>query len=379
MMTRLTGNREDQEAVDLAVGRDREGRLAPSGSALEIAGMLALLDDRHDEARQFFNEATSGFADRGYGGSAGVFAVMACRLGDLEQARRLCDRSFEEQGPHVSLRDAALLAHVCAWQGDSNGLQRANGAARLAEQDVDIAARMTLEYAHGLADLLSGDVRDAWDKLRKVCDTLASAGFAETSRVPALPDAIEAAAAAGALTDAEQLCERLTAVSEAVDSRWGRAGVLRSRGHIALARADAAAAAELFLQAADAYEAIALPLERARAMLGAGTAIRRTGRRRQAEAWLLDCQRVFDQAGARPLSQTAAAELARLGGRRRETSLTAAEREVSDLAAAGLRNTEIAARLHISPKTVENHLGRIYRKLGLRGRAELAALKPEER
>ena len=73
-------------------------------------------------------------------------------------------------------------------------------------------------------------------------------------------------------------------------------------------------------------------------------------------------------------------ELRRLG-RRRTTSddLTPAEAQVAALAASGLRNHEVAARLGVSPKTVEAHLARVYAKLDIRSRAELGrAIAPGE-
>ena len=68
------------------------------------------------------------------------------------------------------------------------------------------------------------------------------------------------------------------------------------------------------------------------------------------------------------------AELDRLGLRRGTSDeLTATERRVALLAASGLKNHEVAARLFVSPKTVEANLARAYRKLGIRSRAELGA------
>jgi DNA-binding CsgD family transcriptional regulator len=55
-----------------------------------------------------------------------------------------------------------------------------------------------------------------------------------------------------------------------------------------------------------------------------------------------------------------------------QPSLTSRERQVAELAAVGVRSREIADRLYLSPRTVENHLQRVYAKLGVNGRVELA-------
>jgi DNA-binding CsgD family transcriptional regulator len=59
-------------------------------------------------------------------------------------------------------------------------------------------------------------------------------------------------------------------------------------------------------------------------------------------------------------------------------ALTAAERRVALLAADGRRNTEIAGRLYLAPRTVEQHLSAAYRKLGIRSRAQLAGVVTHE-
>jgi DNA-binding NarL/FixJ family response regulator len=91
----------------------------------------------------------------------------------------------------------------------------------------------------------------------------------------------------------------------------------------------------------------------------------------------------FTQAGARWLAGTAARAEARLGARAARphrdggpglTALSERERQVAELAAAGLTNREIAARLYLSARTVEAHLGRVFGKLGVRSRVDVAAL-----
>ena len=82
---------------------------------------------------------------------------------------------------------------------------------------------------------------------------------------------------------------------------------------------------------------------------------------------------VFEELGARLWAEKARAELARISGRRTTSDeLTGTERRVAELAASGHTNKEIAAELFMGVSTVEAHLSRIYRKLGLRSRTELA-------
>ena len=73
-------------------------------------------------------------------------------------------------------------------------------------------------------------------------------------------------------------------------------------------------------------------------------------------------------------AERARAELDVVGPRRRaRDELTATERRVAELAAAGITNREIARAVFMSEKTVEAHIARVYRKLGIHSRAELGA------
>jgi DNA-binding NarL/FixJ family response regulator len=82
---------------------------------------------------------------------------------------------------------------------------------------------------------------------------------------------------------------------------------------------------------------------------------------------------MFEELGATIWVERARTELARIGGRRGSGSeLTATEERVADLVAQGLTNKAVAEELYVSDRTVEGHLSRIYAKLGIRSRAELA-------
>ncbi|HEV2371819.1 MAG TPA: AAA family ATPase [Streptosporangiaceae bacterium] len=121
-------------------------------------------------------------------------------------------------------------------------------------------------------------------------------------------------------------------------------------------------------------------LELARALVAAGSARGRLGHDRLARDWLSRGMDVATACGAAPLAEQARTLLIRHGGRRRAASgmgvaaLTESERRVARLAADGLKNREIARGLFITQRTVENHLTSAFRKLGISGRAQLAAL-----
>jgi DNA-binding NarL/FixJ family response regulator len=115
------------------------------------------------------------------------------------------------------------------------------------------------------------------------------------------------------------------------------------------------------------------PFERARSMLALGTVQRQARERRAARETLQQAIAAFDDLGAAPWTLRARDELRRVSGRRgSHDELTDAERRVAALAASGHRNKEIAARLVVEVSTVEAHLSRVYSKLGVRSRTELA-------
>jgi DNA-binding CsgD family transcriptional regulator len=119
-------------------------------------------------------------------------------------------------------------------------------------------------------------------------------------------------------------------------------------------------------------------VEHARALTDLGGAVRRAGRPVEARATLRDAIATAQAAGAVAVARHARAELRVAGGRpptRGETpvgGLTPSEQRVAALAAEGQTNREVADALFITVKSVEWHLGNVYRKLGVRGRRDLA-------
>jgi DNA-binding NarL/FixJ family response regulator len=113
------------------------------------------------------------------------------------------------------------------------------------------------------------------------------------------------------------------------------------------------------------------PLEVARTLIVKGQLERRRKQKRPARESLERALELCEEIGATLWAERARSELARLGQVAAPDVLTASEARVAQLAASGLTNREIAASAFVSQKTVEANLSRIYRKLGIRSRAEL--------
>jgi DNA-binding CsgD family transcriptional regulator len=135
----------------------------------------------------------------------------------------------------------------------------------------------------------------------------------------------------------------------------------------------------LLREAVQVLEGSPARLEQGRALADLGAALRSANERAAAREPLRRALDLADACGARPLAERARQELRSAGGRPRRPrtsgarSLTASERRIATMAAAGLSNPEIAQALFVTKKTVESHLGNAYRKLDIRSRSELAA------
>ena len=221
----------------------------------------------------------------------------------------------------------------------------------------------------GFLELSLGEPASAWPALRDIARTPTWRGL---EVVNALADAVDALAALGELEAVDELIESLDDEARHGHRLAGPAA-LRSRALRLLAQGDAADAAALAEEAAHASEAAGFPLDRGRALLVAGEALRRAGERRRAAEKLENAAAIFTGLGASLWVQQAEKELRRARPRpRRDRELTNAERQVAALVAAGKANREVAAQLFTTVATVEAHLTRIYRKLSVRSRTDLA-------
>jgi DNA-binding CsgD family transcriptional regulator len=225
----------------------------------------------------------------------------------------------------------------------------------------------------GFLALSLDEPADASDALAEVPDLLVRSGIGEPGLWPLQPDAIEAQVAHGRLDEADRLLTTLDEQALALEHRWAKPAALRCRGLLLLARGESEAAVAAAEKATRGFEAAGFPLDRGRALLAAGEALRRLGERRRAAEKLDAASAIFAELGAPLWAERAAKELSRARPRpRRDRELTSAERQVAALVAAGKKNREVASQLFTTVATVEAHLTRIYRKLGVRSRTELA-------
>jgi DNA-binding CsgD family transcriptional regulator len=267
---------------------------------------------------------------------------------------------------------AYLESLVAASRGDIDGARHgaASGVDEAeAEHDWTFAAQC--RWVLGLAELSVDDPAAALRWLEPVADMLQSGGIGEPGCYPFTPDLIEAWAATGQLDRAADRLAWLQEAAQRLDHPWARITAGRAEAVLRLAQGDpAAAVVAVSAVIAEAHER-GLVFELGRCLLVLGTAQRKARQRSQAAASLDDAIALFSGLGASRWLTLARAQRDRLspGG---DGTLTPTERRIAELVGAGHSNPEIAAAMYISIKTVEANLTRIYRKLGLRGRVDLA-------
>jgi DNA-binding CsgD family transcriptional regulator len=187
-----------------------------------------------------------------------------------------------------------------------------------------------------------------------------------------------ALAALGRAEEASEHADALERQAQQFELRSARARALRLRGLSATAGGRHEEAIRSFECALAELEALSQPFDRALVEADLGACLRRAGRRRLAADRLRQSEATLARLGAAPYLRRVEQELAASGvhpirdGVDARERLTPAELSVARLVANGKSNREVAAELVLSVKTIEHHLGRIYRKLGIGSRSQLA-------
>jgi DNA-binding CsgD family transcriptional regulator len=340
--------------------------------------------ERFDAAREIGERSLAAY--RAEGNVLGVIfdstnlALVEAASGRFAAARAAASEAAElaEQTGDVYLLGCNLpvLARLAAIGGrEAEAGEQARRAIELAEKPGYEAIALEARWTLGLAELSAGRPDAAAAHIGPVMEALEERGVVEPSVVPAGGDYAEALIRSGA--DFEHSLARLEQVAAAVGRLWALAAAARCRGLLAGDDDfDARFAAAFELHDAGPSS----PFERARTELLYGERLRRARRRVDARVHLRRAIELFDELGAAPWSEKARVELRATGERipRRDPTapekLTPQELQIALQVAEGKSNREVAAALFLSPKTVEFHLTRVYRKLEVHSRAELVRL-----
>jgi DNA-binding CsgD family transcriptional regulator len=233
--------------------------------------------------------------------------------------------------------------------------------------------------ADGLLALGQGRIEEAIPPLTRVAEEVRAHGLVLPTVLHWAPDLIEALARAGRRDEALALQAEFEAAAASSLGKWALGSAARCRGLLTEDGFE-----DDFARAIELHEAVGSPFDVARSQLCLGERLRRNRQRKEARTVLRAAIERFERLGAVPWAERANAELRASGeivqpGAVIAThELTPQELQVALSVAQGATNKEAGAALFLSPKTIEAHLGRVYRKLGIRSRTELAALLARE-
>jgi DNA-binding CsgD family transcriptional regulator/tetratricopeptide (TPR) repeat protein len=374
---------------DAAAGQLADAMQAGRGSAdvrdLSSAGAAASFLGRPEDADELFARAVAGSRAASAAGTLALMlqyhAIVELWLGRLAEADadlvEALDLARETGQPGVESVVQALLATVAALRGDRERAEQLAAESVAFAQPRGLAlATSAADYARGLLELGSGSQERAFERLEQVATARATH---PVYRVMVIPDLVEAALRAG---------EREHAINGVgAFSAWARAGgsdatlALDARLH-ALISSDGDEASRHFAAALALHDHVPAPWLRARTELLYGEHLRRHGARAGSRAHLRAARDTFVALGAGPWAHRAQAELRATGETVARSAagtdssadeLTPQELQVARLVASGATNRDVASQLFVSPKTVEYHLAKVFRKLGVASRTQLAA------
>jgi len=385
----VTGGSDWRQALEL--GMQLEKRTGPVQAAISATFTLAVVltwVDQFAQACELLGSLREQSEQRGEESALPWILAQLCwaefLAGRWEEADRHALEGIEmavqaDQEPQ-RLCALGVRALVRAARGDvEGGRADAETTLALAPEHGVMFATILGACALGLLELSLERFETVHRLLGPIGTRIEAGGVREPGSVRFVPDEIEALIALGRLEDAEALLGGLERKAAAVDRASALAGAGRCRGLLAAARGDLDGALGSLENALAEHGRVSMPFEEARTLLALGATRRRARMKRAAREALERALAIFEQLGAGPWAEKARGELARIGGRPAATGeLTETERRIAALAAEGHSNKEIATALYVTPKTVGTQLSRIYRKVGVHSRTELAKRLSEE-
>jgi DNA-binding CsgD family transcriptional regulator len=378
------GNGLRTDLMQAARTRSTWTRFAPQGaSANAFAGLMLSWADHIDEARATLRAEVDRLTVLGHDRPRALvlftLAELECRAGNSELAMRHVDEGYRTAVLVGAEFYRSLLLYARGLVEAHRG--RLDAARADAEEAVAVGtaggAAVAVRFGSellGFVELSLGDHAAVHRRLGPLAARMPSDGRFDPGLVRFVPDEVEALVALGDHDAAAALLGPFEARAAALDRPWAVGAAGRCRALLLAAAGDSAGALPVLDTALAAHDRIGMPFEQGRTLLVAGSVRRRARRRQDARTALTSALEVFNRLGARTWAARAQSELDRTGARRSSPSeLTESERRVAELVAAGRTNREIAAAQFLTVGTVEAALWKIYRKLDVRSRTELAA------
>ena len=387
----VLGRGVDQERLDrgIALEGHMEGEFKSHvlRASFTVAQLLKFTD-RLDEARRTFTELLGDAAVHGAESPIPQIryhlAELECRAGNWDAAM---EHARESRAAAQRIRMGAMSSegHFAVGLVEAH-LGRAEPARlaaleglRVAEAAGEILLLIPNLSVLGFLELSLGRPAEADAYLSRAVELQEAMGVREPAYFRIVPDEVEALVALGQLDEAEALLAPFEDAGRSLDRAWAMATGARCRALVFAARGDLAGASAAADEAVRHHDRLPLPFELGRTLLVRGAVQRRAKRKREARDTLMQALEIFEGLGAELWADKTRAELARIGGRAASSlDLTPTEAKVAELVAAGSTNREVADALFVSVHTVEANLKRIYRKLGIRSRTELASKFPPD-
>ena len=316
---------------------------------------------------------------------AGALTVLAVSVNVLAQALSLggefgrakllvaeADNVTEATGASVAPYGGLVLAGLEGRENRASSLIDAT-----IEEFAAVGQGTAVQYARWSRSVLRGGqgrYREAMIAAREASDDTPELFVSVWAAI----ELVEAACRCGDAELAHTALERVLAATAVAPTDWALGIAARCRALLAHGEA----ADGLYRDAIERLGRTRLRPELARAHLLYGEWLRRESRRVDARSELRRAHELFSAIGMGAFAERARGELLATGGKVRERTvatrddLTAQEWHIARLARDGLSNPEIGARLFLSPRTVEWHLGKVFSKLGIRARRELATALP---
>ncbi|MEU5683738.1 helix-turn-helix domain-containing protein [Streptomyces venezuelae] len=365
-------------------------RLGIRNSPQYLAARHAVFDARPAEARELLLPLLPVAEESG---EAEDLVDLWRSLAEVDAGRGACGQALHWSARAVDLTAAAGLSPGPAWYTAAlaqtcggtfaRALSLAAHGVRASREERDALHTARGLWILGATQLHTGRVEEAAGTLAEVAELESRSGAIDPALLRWQADAVEAYALSGRMDEAHELLEHM---QERVGPHPAhaalRASLTRARGLCRHLGGAGEEAAELLADAADVFAGLGLPVEEGRTHLLRGRVERRRRRAAAARSAWESARELFDGAQARPWSALAVGHLDHLTGRASAPGspggpavhgLTEHELRLAELVRAGATNQEAAQRMFISVKTVETVLSRVYRKLGIRSRTQLAA------